>query len=85
MVIKSKVKSRVSNNSQLTQFKFQWWMALILVGLVAILGIVIIRFSHAGTQWDQGNSSYLNDNLCVNGHSTLTGNTCMKSSTYKGM
>jgi len=48
MAAKSKSKSRVSSRSQLTKFKFKWWMALILVGVVAILGIVILRFSYAG-------------------------------------
>ncbi len=47
----TKPKSRVSNNNskQLTQFKFRWWMALILVAVIAIIGIVIIRFSHASS------------------------------------
>ncbi len=46
-----KPKSRVStkNSSQLTQFKFRWWMALILVAVVAVIGIVILRFSYASS------------------------------------
>jgi len=48
MATKAKPKSRVSSSSRLTQFKFQWWIALILVGIVAVIGIVILRFSNAG-------------------------------------
>ncbi len=44
---KSSKKSNVSKSAQLTKFKFRWWMALILVGVVAIIGIVILRFSNA--------------------------------------
>lgn len=46
----SKSKSNVSRASQLTQFKFRWWMALVLVAVIAIIGIVILRFSNAGTK-----------------------------------
>lgn len=46
-----KPKSRVStkNSSQLTQFKFRWWMALILVAVIAVIGVVILRFSYASS------------------------------------
>lgn len=48
MPTKTKPKSNVrTSNQQLTQFKFRWWMALILVAVIAIIGIVILRFSHA--------------------------------------
>ncbi|MFO0862802.1 MAG: hypothetical protein U0516_03700 [Candidatus Saccharibacteria bacterium] len=49
----TKAKSRTSNKNtpQLTQFTFRWWMALVLVGVVTILGIIIIRFSHANSQY----------------------------------
>ncbi len=83
----TKPNSRTSskNSSQLTQFTFRWWMALILIGVVAILGIIIVRFSHAGTQFDQGNPSYVNDSFCVNGQVTYNGHVCVKSSTsFKG-
>lgn len=49
MSVKPKSRVNTKNSSQLTQFKFRWWMALILVAVVAIIGIVILRFSHAGT------------------------------------
>ena len=47
----NKPKSRVNtkNSSQLTQFKFSWWMALVLVGVIAVIGVIIIRFSNAST------------------------------------
>lgn len=46
----TKTKSRTANKKntpQLTQFKFKWWMALILIAVVAIIGIVVLRFSNA--------------------------------------
>lgn len=46
---KSKTKSRVSNNTKKSGFKFRWWMAGIVVIVVAIVGIAVLRFSHAST------------------------------------
>ncbi|MBA3679512.1 hypothetical protein H0W80_05015 [Candidatus Saccharibacteria bacterium] len=43
----AKQKSRIGNSSNLTHFKFRWWMALILVGVVAVIGITVLRFSKA--------------------------------------
>ncbi len=40
-------KSSASRSTQLTQFTFKWWMALVLVGIVAVVGVVIVRFSNA--------------------------------------
>jgi len=31
-------------------FKFHWWMAVIGIGIIAIVGIIILRFSHAGAK-----------------------------------
>ncbi len=47
----SKPKSRTGNKntSQLTKFTFRWWMALVLVAVIAVIGIVILRFSNAST------------------------------------
>ncbi len=52
----TKPKSRVSkkNSTQLTQFKFRWWMGLILVLVVAVIGIVVFRYSHAGAGNSEG-------------------------------
>ena len=33
-----------------TGFKFHWWMAVILIGIIAVIGILILRFSHAGAK-----------------------------------
>lgn len=33
-------------------FRFRWWMALVLVGIIAIVGIVVIRFSNASSPND---------------------------------
>ncbi len=82
-----KPKSRTAKQStpQLTHFKFRWWMALILVGIIAVIGIVIVQFSHAGTQFDAGNPSYVNDSLCVNGKVTYNGHDCIRNGTsFKG-
>ncbi|MBI2798002.1 hypothetical protein HYX70_01710 [Candidatus Saccharibacteria bacterium] len=46
---KTKSKSRTAKSSlnKLHQFKFRWWMALILIAVVAGLGVIILRFSRA--------------------------------------
>ncbi len=74
MAVKNKkTNSRTysKSNSKLTQFKFRWWMALVLVGVVAVLGIVILRFSYAGGQLGtiRSNNGYggLRIELCVAG------------------
>ncbi len=45
----SKTKSNVSKSTQLTQFTFKWWMAVVLVVAVAVIGIAILKFSHASS------------------------------------
>jgi hypothetical protein len=40
-------KSRTSKSVKKTGFKLKWWMGLVLVGVVAAIGIVILNFSHA--------------------------------------
>jgi murein DD-endopeptidase MepM/ murein hydrolase activator NlpD len=37
-------------------FQFRWWMGLLLIGIVALAGVVIIRFSFAGSlpEWSFG-------------------------------
>jgi len=49
MSVKPKSRVNTKNSNQLTQFKFRWWMALILVAVVAVIGIVILRFSYASS------------------------------------
>ncbi len=44
---KTKSKSNTAKSTKLTQFKFRWWMAVILVAVVAVIGIVVLQFSHA--------------------------------------
>ena len=42
-------KSRTSKTStKKSAFKFRWWMGLGLVVLVALIGVLVVRFSHAG-------------------------------------
>lgn len=42
-------KSRTSKTStKKSGFKFRWWMGLGLVVLVALIGVLVVRFSHAG-------------------------------------
>ena len=43
-----KPKSNVAKSSKKSPFKFKWWMAAIIVGVIALVGIVVLRFSHAG-------------------------------------
>ena len=45
---KNKPKSNVAKSAKKSSFKFKWWMAVVGVGLIALVGIVVLRFSHAG-------------------------------------
>lgn len=50
MAVKKKTttkKSNVSKSAKKQSFRFRWWMAVIAVGVIAIVGIVVIRFSNA--------------------------------------
>ena len=48
MVTKAKPKSRVSGSAtKKGGFKFRWWMAAVLVVAVAVVGLAVLRFSHA--------------------------------------
>ena len=42
-------KSNVARSAKKQSFKFQWWMAAIGVGVIALVGIIVLRFSHAST------------------------------------
>lgn len=42
-------KTRVSNRAKASGLKFKWWMAVILVVIVAGAGLLVLRFSHAAT------------------------------------
>ena len=51
-------KSNVARSAKKQSFKFQWWMAAIGVGVVALVGIAVLRFSHAATvTTNMGNTS----------------------------
>lgn len=45
----TKTKSRT--NKSKSSFKFQWWMGLLIVGLIVVVGIVIVRLSQASGGW----------------------------------
>lgn len=49
MATRIKTKTRTAKSTQFTKFTFRWWMALVLVGVIAIIGIIILRFSNAAT------------------------------------
>lgn len=46
-VKKSTAKSNVSKSAKKSSFQFKWWMAVIAVGVVAIIGVVVVRSSFA--------------------------------------
>lgn len=53
-------KSKVSNTTKKTGFKFRWWMALILVAVVAAIGIYVIYTSRASADLKVGTVSVAN-------------------------
>jgi hypothetical protein len=63
MATKTKPKARTSKSStNKSTFKFHWWMALVLVFIVAVVGLVVLRYSHAAgpfTANDTGGGSHI--------------------------
>jgi hypothetical protein len=54
-------KSRVAKNtSKKSSFRFRWWMAVVLVGVITAAGILVLRYSRAATNVSTGLS-----NQCV--------------------
>jgi hypothetical protein len=43
----TKTRTSTSGTSKKSSFKFRWWMALTLVGIVVVVGILVLRFSRA--------------------------------------
>jgi len=61
-----KPKSKVAKSSKLTRFTFKWWMVIVLVLVVALIGIVIIRLSHAsGATYDVHIDDYANNKYFI--------------------
>ena len=54
---KNKPKSNVAKSAKKSSLKFKWWMAVVGVGIIALIGIVVLRFSHAGTSYVIGKIS----------------------------
>lgn len=49
-------KSKTRTNSNRQSFKFRWWMAAGLVVFVALVGVLVLRYSHASvaSAWIEG-------------------------------
>jgi len=47
---KLKSKSHVAHKAKKNTFKFTWWMATIGVITIALVGIVVLRYSRAADQ-----------------------------------
>jgi hypothetical protein len=62
MAKKKSSKSKVVKSSKSKGFQFKWWMGAIIIGIIAIVGIVVVNFSRAGTAayWDL----YCNQGSC---------------------
>lgn len=79
-------RTRVSKSTSKGGFKFRWWMGLGLVIVVAVLGVLVLRFSNAGAAaLVGGNSNYpctARVNLTHNYSkgTSQTANVCMKRS-----
>lgn len=44
-------KTRVSKQAKKSKFQFKWWMAIVIAVIVIIVGLVVVRFSFAGTSY----------------------------------
>ncbi len=56
---KSTTKTRVSKQAKKQGFKFRWWMGVVIILIVAIVGLVILRFSRAA-----GRPGYIQGHYC---------------------
>ncbi len=54
---KARTRTTSAKSTQLTQFKFRWWMALILVGVVAVIGVIIVQYSNASGYTHYGSAN----------------------------
>lgn len=54
--LKSKTRTSKTGLSNKRRFQFRWWMGLVLVGVVAVVGLLVLRFSHASSNL-AGNST----------------------------
>ena len=78
----NKTKSRVSKTStKKSGFKFRWWMGLALVAVVAVVGLLVLRYSKAagGTVAQFGGSDCTRVNLThvYSKGANVTNNVCM--------
>lgn len=82
-------RARVSKNTSKGGFKFRWWMGLGLVIVVAVVGVLVLRFSKAGTAALVGNPGPYGTQTCTarvnlthnySKGTSQTANVCMKRS-----
>lgn len=64
----TKPKSNVAKSAKKSSFKFRWWMAVIGIGVIAVIGIAIVRFSNASSVTNQyadkvTSTTYLTNNI----------------------
>ncbi|MEI8073069.1 MAG: hypothetical protein WCH00_03195 [Candidatus Saccharibacteria bacterium] len=50
-----------------SSFEFKWWMAVVLIAIIAVVGIVIRLFSHAGGYYNDTNRAYILDTTGIYG------------------
>lgn len=48
---KNTKKARVSKQAKKSKFQFKWWMGVVIIAIVIIVGVVVVRFSFAGTSY----------------------------------
>lgn len=85
---KKTTKSNVSKSAKKQSFKFRWWMAVILVMFVAVVGIIVLSFTYAanwtGTRYSQSVNRKTTGfgNVCLSTDSS--GTWCNNGSTFTG-
>ncbi len=52
-------KSRTSKSGLVKKNNFKWWMAVGIAALIAVVGIIVVRFSHAA-----GRPGYIQGHYC---------------------
>lgn len=62
---KPKTKTSSSKLAKQSKLHFRWYMAVVLIAIVAVVGILVVRFSNAATYYLSYRVSYEEGHTCL--------------------
>ncbi len=65
MATKKGKNTRVSKQAKKSKFQFTWWMGVVIVLVVAILGLAALRFSRASEKYLSYDVTYVQGHRCL--------------------